>query len=193
MKTFTLTITGTSPLLMHNARLSDEFDPIAVEMKKITAKKTKKTEDDRWELRRLEFLGGLYHDEDYGPYIPAQNVEACIKEAARMTRNGKDVERGMQLTTDINPIAYTGPREADALWEDPNHRHGASVKVGMARVIRTRPIFRQWAIEVEGVIDPTILDFDSLSMFTEKAGSFIGLGDWRPRFGRFTTTITEGK
>jgi hypothetical protein len=191
MKRFTITVQGTAPLLMHNAQLSDEFNPVALEMKKITAKKTKKTDDDRWELRRLEFIGGLYFDQEAGPYVPAANIEASIAKAAGLTRNGQDVKRGVRITTDVNPVAYRGPRTIDALWADANHVHNASVKVGQARIIRTRPIFREWITEAEGIYDPTVIDMESLKMFATKAGQLIGLGDWRPRFGTFDATIQE--
>lgn len=191
MKEFTLTLRGTAPMLMHNAQLSDEFNPVTLEMKKITAKKTRKTEDDRWELRRLEFMGGLYYDELAGPYVPAVNIEACLAKAAGLTRNGQDVKRGVRVTTDVNPLMYDGPRERDVLWKDANHVHNASVKVGTARIIRTRPIFRGWVTEAEGIYDPTVIDLDSLQQFAVKAGQLIGLGDWRPRFGTFEAEVAE--
>lgn len=192
MKRFTITVQGTAPLLMHNAQLSDEFNPVTLEMKKITAKKTKKTDDDRWELRRLEFMGGLYYDPDSGPYIPAANIEATLAKAAGLTRNGQDIKRGVRITTDINPLAYSGPRTVDELWEDKaNYVHNASVKVGQARIIRTRPIFREWITEAEGIYDPTVIDLESMKQFATKAGQLIGLGDWRPRFGTFEATVKE--
>lgn len=193
MKTFTLEIAGTAPLLMHNAQLSDEFNPISVEMKKITSKKTKKTEDDRWELRRLEFFGGLYYDQVAGPYVPAVNIEASLAKAAGLTRNGQDVKRGLRITSDVNPLGYKGPRTPDDLWKDPQFIHNASVKVGQARIIRTRPIFRDWVLEVDGVIDPSVIDLESVRLFADKAGQLIGLGDWRPRFGTFTVNVKETK
>ena len=191
MKKFRLTLSGTAPMLMHNAQLSDEFNPVVLEMKKITAKKTKKTEDDRWELRRLEFVGSLYYDQDAGPYVPAANIEASMAKAAGLTRNGQDVKRGVRIVTDVNPLAYRGPRTPDDLWKESSFVHNASVKVGTARIIRTRPIFRDWITEAEGVFDPTVVDFESLKMFAEKAGQLIGLGDWRPRFGTFDAEIEE--
>lgn len=192
MKHFTMTIKGINPLLMHNSQLSDEFNPIVVAMKRLTAKKTKKTEDDRWEIRRLEFMGGLYYDDIAGPYIPSQNIEASLAKAAGLTRNGQDIKRGVRITTDINPIGYNGPRTPDKLWESGQaHVHSASVKNpgSSARIIRTRPIFREWATEVEGIFDPEVLDLESLKMFADKAGQLIGLGDWRPRFGTFEAEV----
>ncbi|MDB2192120.1 hypothetical protein [Mycobacteroides abscessus] len=193
MKQFTIEIRGVNPLLMHNSRLSDEFDPIAKAIKKITAKKMKQTEDDRWEKRRLEFLGSLYFDDTVGPYVPGLNIEQCLLHAARMTRNGKDIERGLRITSDVNPLGYDGPRDLDSLWGggNPAHVHNASVVITRNRIIRTRPIFRHWAVEAEGVYDPGILDFESLLSFGEKAGQYIGLGDWRPRFGTFEAIIKE--
>lgn len=186
---FVLTLEGTAPLLMHNSQLVDEFNPIVKEMKKITDKRTKKTEDDRWELRRLEHLGSLYYEEGVGPHMPAQNIEASLAKAAGLTRNGQDVKRGVRITSPIIPLVYQGPRTPDELWNDPNHVHNASVKVGMSRVIRTRPVFRQWILEADGILDPNIVDLESFTDFAVKAGSLIGLGDWRPRFGTFNATV----
>ncbi|AEK09418.1 hypothetical protein LITTLEE_34 [Mycobacterium phage LittleE] len=191
MNKFRVTLSGTQPLIMHNAQLSDEFNPVVLEIKKLTAKRTKKTEDDRWELRRLEFIGGLYYDHDAGPYVPGINIEASLKIAARKTKNGKDVEQGVRIITDMNPLMYRGPRTPDELWKDGNFTHSASAKVGMSRVIRTRPIFRSWVTEAEGVYDPSVTDFESLKGYFDTAGAYIGLGDWRPRFGLFDVEIEE--
>jgi hypothetical protein len=35
------------------------------------------------------------------------------------------------------------------------------------------------------------LDLSSLKGIVEKAGKFIGLGDWRPRYGRYIATVEE--
>lgn len=62
MKKFTLTLTGVTPLLVHNARLADPLDPIVRQTKPISGKRSK-TEEDHLELARLEFIGGLYYDQ----------------------------------------------------------------------------------------------------------------------------------
>ena len=192
MKKFSILITGTQPLLMHNGQLADEFNPIVREIKKLTAKKgTKRTEDDRWELRRLEWVGSLYYDNDFGPYIPGLSIEASLKEAARLTRRGKDVERGVRITSDINPLAYSGPREKDDLYKDVNYVFSTTVGVRASRITRTRPIFRDWAVEAEGIYDPELLDLPALIDFARSAGLYVGLCDWRPRYGTFDAEIKE--
>lgn len=188
MARFRLTCRGTTPLLMHNARLSNPLDEVAKAMKRVSAKRVK-TEDDHEELARLEHLGGLYFDADLGPYLPGQNFERCLVDAARITKAGKKIERGVFVTSDVNPLAYDGPRDVDGLWKDENFRHAASVKVQTSRVTRTRPQFRTWAVEAEGEFDPAVISLDEIREIADTAGRMIGLGDWRPRFGRFTAEV----
>ncbi len=187
---FTITLTGTTALLMHNIRLADTLDPIAKKLKKISSKRTK-TDDDHAELAQIEFLGGLYLDPDVGPYIPGENIQKCLVLAGRINKLGKNVERGVFIDTDVNPLAYNGPRDAEALWADENFRHRSAVRVGTARVMRSRPMFRQWKCQAHGLLDTNQLNLDDLRSITVNAGAMIGIGDWRPRFGRFTAEIEK--
>lgn len=186
---FTLKLTGDGPLLMHNSRLANPMNPIAKALKTVSAK-TRKTDADHLEMSRLEFLGGLYIDPDLGPYIPGPNIECCLKEAARMSKLGKQVERGVFVTQLVNPLAYRGPRAEAELWEDENFRRNDIVRVGQARVVRTRAEFRGWALETRGVLDVDQLTPEKLEEIAAKAGLYIGLGDWRPNFGRFTAEVS---
>ncbi|MFF4848783.1 hypothetical protein [Streptomyces sp. NPDC001194] len=185
---FRVTLTGTLPLLMHNAQLSDPLNPHARAMKSASAKR-KKTDADHEDMARLEFLGGLYYDPDAGPFVPGDNIQRCLVDAAKLTRSGRQVTRGVFISTDINPVAYRGPRDPAELWLDENFRHRKSVKVGMSRVMRTRPMFQQWAVEADGELDETELNLEELQEIADAAGTRIGLGDWRPRFGRFTSKV----
>lgn len=190
MAHFRLTCTGTTPLLMHNAQLSDPLNPIAKAMKRISAKRTK-TEEDYEAMARLEFEGGLYLDPDMGPHVPGQNFERCLVDAARITKSGKKIERGVFVETNVNPLGYKGPRTVAELWADQNFRHSASVKVGTNRVTRTRPQFRTWTVAADAQYDPSVINLDELREIATTAGMMIGLGDWRPRFGRFTAEVEK--
>jgi hypothetical protein len=187
---FTIQIKGTAPLLMHNSRLANPLDPAAKALKRVTSKRTK-TDDDHEELARLEHAGSLYIDPDAGPYIPADNIWRCLYDAAKKSKRGPKVKEGVFIATDINPLAYRGPRDVDGLWKDETFRHIASAKVTTQRVMRTRPIFRDWATDAQGEIDPNILDLAELVQIAETAGHLIGLGDWRPRYGRFEATVRK--
>jgi hypothetical protein len=186
----TITLSGTATLLMHNGQLVDSFNPVNQAKKRITGKPARsKTPDDELELRRLEFLGSLYSDPDVGPYVPGENIARCFRDAGALTRDGKNVVRGLFISTDINPVAYEGPRDPEDLWKDENFRNVTPVKQGQGRIIRCRPQFRNWTVEAEGILDTNVLDFGALRRIATSAGQMIGLGDWRPRYGRFTATI----
>lgn len=192
IKKLTMDITGTTPMLMHSARLADPLDEIARAMKKVSAKRAK-SEEDYAELARLEFMGGLYFDEQYGPFVPGDNVFRSLVDAGRKRKLGQKVTTGLFVATDVNPLVYVGPRTVEELWADGRFRHSASVKVGTSRVVRTRPVFQEWSTSVELVLDTELLDLDDLRQLVDISGAIIGLGDWRPRFGRFEATLIESE
>lgn len=185
---FTITLEGTAPLIMHNARLANPLDTASKAIKEYTSKR-KKTDADHEAIARLEHAASLYLDPDVGPYLPGENVARCLIDGARITKAGVKVTRGVFIASDVNPLAYKGPRDADGLWSDENFRHIASVKVGQSRTMRCRPIFRQWRVQAEGTLDTGVLSLRELVAIAEEAGSMVGLGDWRPRFGRFTVQV----
>lgn len=182
---------GTAPLLMHNIRLADDQDPYVREIKKLTAKKTKKTDDDKMEIDRLSFAGGLYWDEELGPYMPAENIFRCLMEAGSLTRSGKKIERGVIFEGTRAQLQYDGPRDIDTLWGDNGQSvfvDRRMVAVQRQRIPRVRPIFPNWALSIGVEIDPTVIDRDEFEDIVEKAGRLIGIGDYRRFYGKF-----EGK
>lgn len=189
MAEFIIDITGTSALLMHNARLADPLDPITKEKAKVSSKR-KKTEEDQELLSHLEWQGGLYWHDVVGPYLPGDNVFKALIEAARKSKDGKRVEQGLLITTDQNPLAYDGPRTLEGMWEDKRFVHRCTVKQQMSRIVRTRPIFHSWRTQVEGRFDDSVLDHSDVESFAELAGKYIGVGDWRPKHGRFDVKVT---
>lgn len=188
MAKFRLTCVGVEPLIMHNARLSDPLDDIAKKLKAISNKR-KKTEDDHREMGRLEHMGSLYLDGEFGPFIPGQNFERMLVDAAKKIKLGTAVKSALIVETNVNPLIYKGPRTVDGLWADLNFVRRDSVKVGMSRVQRTRPVFRQWEVTADGYVDTEQLNPDELHQIANIGGRLIGLGDWRPRFGRFTGSV----
>lgn len=188
MAKFRLTCVGVEPLLMHNARLSDPLDEIVRKIKPISAK-GKKTEDDYREMGRLEHMGGLYFDAAFGPYIPGQNFEAMLVKAAAHLKLGTKLKAALVVETNVNPLVYKGPRTVDGLNGDSNFVHRASAKIGQKRVMRVRPMFRQWEVSAEGFLDTEQVNPSELHQIVDISGRLVGLGDWRPRFGRFTGTL----
>lgn len=184
LKMVDVRIKGITPLLMHNGALADPTNPIVRAMKKISAKRTGKTDDDILELARLEFMGGLYLDEKGEPCIPGENIEATLVEAARQTKRGKKATSA--FIVEGNPVLnYEGPHDADSLWADTRFRFYKGVKLnGKVRIMRMRSIFRSWAVSFTLHYETDTLDLEAVRDILETAQG-VGLGDWRPKYGRF--------
>ena len=186
---FDITLTGTRPLLMHNARLADPLDPYKLAVAEITDKR-KKTLDDHREVALREWVGGLYHTAELGPYIPGENVERLLCDSAKITRDGQNIKRGVVIYSDYCQLQYDGPRDIKRLSADANYRLTAMIRTPGGRVPRTRPMFASgWQVSADGYLDVSVLSPEDFTAIVHRAGRLIGLGDWRPRYGRFTAQL----
>jgi hypothetical protein len=175
-------IIGVSPLLVHNGQLADPLNPHAKAMAQISAKR-KKTEADQRQLADLEFLGSLYISKGM-PCLPAEMMEAALVRAAGHERRSAKAKAGIMIREDLL-LQYDGPKDAQALRADPRFRLRCAVRIGPSRIMRTRPRFSDWAADVTVNYLPKILNEQDIRNFLEVVGSEIGVGDWRPKFGRF--------
>lgn len=169
-------------MLMHNGQTADPTNRLAKQMKQVTGKR-KKTDADYEELARLEFYAGLYMNGG-GPIIPADNIEAMVIEAAKKTREGKIAKAGV-FCVEYASLKYDGPRTAEELWGNEDFRHVAIVRVQSSRVARTRPIFPEWAATVKLQWEDSVTNLPRVDDWMFIAGTQVGLGDWRPKYGRF--------
>ena len=180
-----------SPLLMHNERLADPLDQYARWLAELS-KKRSKTERDIEEIGRREFFGAGYWMIDEGPdkkvaepFIPAWNIVRCLQEAGTRHKLGKQVLRGIVPVNEEAHLTFDGPRSAAELWKAGTFHSRKGVSVGQRRVMRTRPCFTDWKLETDLEVDLTILDPDVVALLIFEAGRYVGVGDARPRFGRF--------
>ena len=188
-----LTMRGTSPLVMHNVQLADPTFSITKAIGAITSKGSNMSDDDRFEVARLEFHGGLYISRG-GPVVPSPNILRTIANAAKIRRLGKDVERSMIPTAMEYALIYKGPREAAALWENEAFRYSTQVRIGKGVVTRMRPRFPEWQVVSEWELMTEILNLRDFAAIAEVAGIIEGMGDGRRiGYGRFTSEIVELK
>lgn len=191
-KTLTVHIGGVAPILLHNGALADPQNEIVIGMQKLTRKQAKKkTVDDHRALADLEWEGGLYIDDDGDVCIPGENIEAMFIAAGKASRRGKDFTAGMFCEGSWKLI-HDGPKNIDKLRGDPRYRYRRGVRVGTARVIRTRPIFRVWGLRFD-ISYMSNLSFESVVEALKEAGEMVGLGDYRPRYGRFKVVDDAAK
>lgn len=176
-------LTSSAPLIMHNGQTADPTNKFAKALKLISSKRAK-TDADHLEMARIEFMAGLYMDET-GPVIPVHVIEAMVFEGARKSKEGK-VAQASVYSPNHATLEYDGPRTADALFEDANFRFARLVRVSTSKVLRTRPIFNEWALSISLQVEDGLVNPVRVYEWLAAAGVQIGLGDWRPQYGRFT-------
>lgn len=181
-QTLRFKITGVSPLVVHNGQLIDPLNPWSNSIAELT-KKRAKTESDLIEIARREFLGSLYIG-DGRPCLPGEMLEAALVAGAKKSKEGVNARAGILVEKNAR-LDYPGPAEPLHLWEDTAFRLTVPVKIGQNRVMRTRPIFRSWSAEIEVGFLPSLVNASAVRRWLDVCGLQIGLGDWRPRFGRF--------
>jgi hypothetical protein len=194
MKELRATLTGIRPLVMHNGLMADPTNPYTIRIKEICAKGSKKmTTADYEERDRLEWEAGLYWDDEHGLIIPSDNIERCVQLGAQKSRLGKDVQAAVFVAPNsVTKISYEGPKTKEALYKSKRFELRKGVKVQQSRIIRVRPMIPTgWSITFTLEYDETIINQKSLQKALVDAGALVGLGDWRPKFGRFSCEFAE--
>lgn len=192
LPTVQIHLQGVSPLLCHNGQTADPRNTYAKAMKAISGKR-KKTDADFDELARLEWLAGLYRFGDE-LVIPDYVLESTMIAGAKKSKRGPQAKCGL-FFTDHAVLEFDGKPEAindDTLakmFAGGTFTHTVGVRVGMAKVMRTRPVFRNWSCAASVQYDPDVLNQRDLEEIAVDAGRLVGLGDWRPKHGRFNAEV----
>jgi hypothetical protein len=186
MKNVSVELTGVCPLLMHNGQTADPLNNFAKELKASNGKK-KKTDPDHLEIARIEFFAGLYMEgDDY--IIPSENIEGMLGKASHevlkiskaKTSGSLMVEQSFVLTE------YTGSKDPKKRQIDNNCFDRRLVKIQTSRIVRVRPKFCNWKAIGEISYMDGVYDEKAVLKLLEACGKVVGIGDYRPKFGRFT-------
>lgn len=179
-----VTLRGCAPLMMHNGRLANPLDPAAQALKAVSKGNAK----DQTKISRAEFMGSLYLDENLAPCIPVDMVLAVVIAGAKKHKLGPQAKAAIFDVAGVEtyPLQYKGPRTAEELYALEEFRDVRGVRVQQSRVMRTRPIFRKWSVEIELDYDSSVISREDIINALTAAGKLVGVGDYRPRFGRFT-------
>ena len=206
----TLSVKGSTPLMMNCGQLANPFDPYTQQLQQLVKESKRKGVDKipiYIKMAEVEFKGGLNIEEDtlddkgnvlhkgVGPFVSPEQFKTTIQTGATLSRGGKMVQRGIHIPTRLLPLLYTGPRSRNSLWAEPKYRDQRLVVISGKRILRTRPIFSEWALkDVPLIYFPAVIGLPDLIKFTRDAGMFAGIGEGRGKFnfGRFTITEING-
>mgnify|MGYP001575074928 FL=1 len=179
MKIIDVELKGISPLMQHRYTLKTE--------KEDQSKKKSGVVDysEAW-------INALYWNDEIGIYQPASHIEgAMIKAATNFQipgRRGKTYKDIFKSSVFVRPdyIPFRIKGEPKKLLErgkfDIDIR---PVVIQRSRVERARPIFRNWNLKLQIEIHDEQIPEEVVKEVLDFAGKFCGIGDFRPRHGRF--------
>lgn len=168
------TIEGLAPILF-NAPSLDMLDPKTGQRQKTDA------ERDAEAMKRLYKNGG-------GVYLPAWNMKKCILNGFQFLdlrvpgSKAKRLWRFVQPVLFIEPdqIPFTDKPDADFLHKCPGKNAD-----GSATIVRRPALNIGWRLPFTMNILDDLVRSEDLKLSLQASGERIGLGGWRPEYGRF--------
>jgi hypothetical protein len=184
MYTVDVRIKGVAPLMQHRFPMPDLSD-----MSK-GGKKSSGAKDYTQEWRDY-----LYVDSVGQVYQPSSHIEGALVKAAvnfKVTgKRGKSYKDLIVANVIVDPeriphVGFANPDELDADGDKPMYLDVRPVIIQRARVVRIRPCFKAgWELEFEVQVNDDEIQPDLLQDILALAGKAVGIGDYRPKFGRF--------
>ena len=189
MYTVNVQVEGVSPLMQNRFPLPD-FENLNKGGKMTTGEKD----------RSQEWKECFYVTPEGDIYQPATHFEAAMVKAAAnfkiAGRRGKTYKDLFKGNIFVNPDAILhgikSPETLDADADKSLYLDVRPVVIQRARIPRVRPCFKPgWKLEFEiSVLDDEI-PANVVNEVLILAGRTVGIGDFRPRFGRFMVTHFE--
>lgn len=191
-KHVTILVKGLAPgLICHNGLLADASNPMTARIKSLVDKvKAGSSAEVERQLTEARMLGGLYLNSDQQPVLP----QFMLAKALALGASKYNVKKGKHWMSGINvrgdaKIIHAGPDDVQVLAADQEFQFTCIVVINKNKVIGTRPIFKQWAAELQISYETDLVDEDTVIQIVSAAGRYVGLGDWRPekrgKHGRF--------
>ena len=218
MKQYSVNITGTSDLLLHNDNIV-AMEQIGKWRDDPNNKQVTVRGDDR--SPAWTWAAACYHNGDILT-IPSDNLMTMLRDGAKRVSSGKrgtlkaQSQSSIIVDSESWPLLVNGNTvrwsEIDAMTttnDFPRHEELARrlgfelfvkrATVGAAKHVRVRPRFRVWSTGgTITVTEPEIITTQRLVDILSQAGRFAGIGDWRPSspkapgpFGKFIATVEE--
>lgn len=184
MKEHHIGIEGISALLQHKYLFADEAE--------VFSRKRSGVKD-----YSLEWEKSCYWHPEVGLYQPGVHIEAALIKSAtnfqipgRQKKTYKDLFKGTVFAKpELIPYGFGKLSPDGLLKKGLIEVHRAVCVVQKSRIERLRPLVPAgWKLKFTLQLFDDQLPRETLKEILDYAGRFIGIGDWRPRFGRFIVT-----
>jgi hypothetical protein len=221
MNQYRITLSGTSPLLLHRDNLA--FSESVKSWRDAPENKGNSVAgDDR--SPAWTWIGCLYHNKRVLG-IDSDCIMTCLREGGAKVKTGKmsetykkHTQSGLMVDQEQFTLLIDG-KEIPVDWidalvhnnnfiehEEAVEAHGFELMIKRAKIngkskhVRVRPLFRNWtAIGSVTVFDEEYsgLTMPVLELILNQSGALCGIGDWRPSsktpgsFGKFAPTVAR--
>lgn len=141
------------------------------------------------EQRRQQALDCIYRNER-GIYLPNWNFKCCLIEGARRgkVKEGKGSIAPLLLATMFVDGELVFSHAVEFLHEHWGRR---PPRTGGACMVRRPGLEPGWKLPFCLVVIDDRRDASNIRLALEEAGLLVGLGSWRPEYGRFVVTKWE--
>lgn len=216
--TYKVSIKGLTPLLLHNDNLQ-WAGQMEAWTREPANKKFSIAGDDRTPAWR--WMGNLYFSHDL-VCIPSDNLMTMLREGGAKCSTGKrqgtfkrQTQSGLVVNEDAWPIITSKGTVSYVVLKklidesdfEVQERTASELgfmlftkraKIQNAKHVRVRPRFDEWACQGTITVFDETISKDVLLNILQSAGTYCGLGDWRPSspkspgsFGRFEVSLTN--
>lgn len=170
-------ITGITPLLMNRFNIDEQQSKI--KEKNLSPRETAKKV--------------CYEDEQQKLYYPTTNIYACIIEAGKFHKDGKNKVTTMRSSLIPAGVMIEGETiyfKEPCSWEVDSR--AVVVPSTGGRIVCHRPRLDNWCLPFTLSLDTKMFSPRFIRTIVDDAGGKVGLGDFRPArkgiFGRFVVT-----
>ena len=186
MKTLIFEIESIVPLLMHDDKTANPLNDFTKKLKALTGKR-KKTDEDHAAIAEVEWTASLYYEN--GKYIiPTKVLEAALLASAKQFKKGTLLKQCVIVSDDLVLDFKDKNLTPEKLYKVAGYADMRTVKIGQAKTTRCRPLFNSWKGEFTVILDDEKLNAEEIEQIVSNAGKYVGLCDYRPRYGRFEVT-----
>jgi hypothetical protein len=132
----------------------------------------------------------LYWNDEIGCYLPAENLRQSIIAAGSRHKIGRKGASG-----DLAAALYIEPFALPLAGDWHVDTRPVVIPATRGRVLRHRPMFDHWRLELTLRVDAQLVDLGLVRMVVDDAGNYEGVGDFRPArkgpYGRFMVVRWE--
>lgn len=180
MYTLSFTIEGTADFLYN--RMADED---------IANFRAGKNTGDRSDAERGKAAEAKVYADDAGLFVPAWNVKRSILDGARVAGlklNRKPLAQRLSSVLFVQDVArFVDAKKKPVRERDYMHEAMGRIppRTGRASIVRRPAMKVGWRLSAAVAVLDDGVPADAIRAALEAAGVYVGIGSWRPEYGRF--------